>query len=48
MGVHPNGHPTERLPNNLNVSFAFVEGEALMMGMKEWPVERFSLYFSKS
>jgi cysteine desulfurase len=26
-----NGHPTERLPGTLNLSFAFVEGEALMM-----------------
>src|SRR4051812_48483679 len=26
-----NGHPTERLPGNLNLSFAYVEGEALMM-----------------
>ena len=33
--VYLNGHPTERLPNNLNVSFAFVEGESLMMGMKD-------------
>lgn len=33
--VYLNGHPTDRLPNNLNVSFAFVEGESLMMGMKE-------------
>ncbi|MEK6549467.1 MAG: aminotransferase class V-fold PLP-dependent enzyme, partial [Nitrospirota bacterium] len=24
-----NGHPTERLPHNLNISFAYVEGEAL-------------------
>lgn len=32
--VYLNGHPTQRLPNNLNVSFAFVEGESLMMGMK--------------
>ncbi len=32
--VHLNGHPTERLSNNLNVSFAFVEGESLMMGIK--------------
>jgi cysteine desulfurase len=30
-----NGHPTERLPGNLNLSFAFVEGEALLMGMKD-------------
>jgi len=33
--VYLNGHPTERLPNNLNVSFAFIEGESMMMGMKE-------------
>jgi cysteine desulfurase len=25
-----NGHPTKRIPGNLNLSFAFVEGEALM------------------
>jgi cysteine desulfurase len=25
--IYLNGHPTERLPNNLNVSFAYVEGE---------------------
>ncbi len=30
-----NGHPTERLANNLNLSFAYVEGEALMMGMRD-------------
>jgi cysteine desulfurase len=30
-----NGHPTERLPGNLNVSFAYVEGESLLMGMKD-------------
>lgn len=29
-----NGHPTERLPGNLNFSFAYVEGEALMMSMR--------------
>ncbi|MFH1262101.1 MAG: IscS subfamily cysteine desulfurase [Pseudomonadota bacterium] len=33
--VYLNGHPTERLPNNLNLSFAYVEGESLLMGMKE-------------
>jgi len=33
--VYLNGHPTERLPHNLNVSFAYVEGEALLMGVKE-------------
>jgi cysteine desulfurase len=30
-----NGHPTQRLPNNLNLSFAGVDGEALIMGMTE-------------
>jgi cysteine desulfurase len=33
--VYLNGHPTERLPHNLNISFAYVEGEALLMGVKE-------------
>ena len=28
-----NGHPDSRLPNNLNISFAYVEGEALMMAI---------------
>lgn len=26
-----NGHPTKRLPNNVNVSFAFIEGESLLI-----------------
>jgi cysteine desulfurase len=30
-----NGHPTQRLPNNINLSFAGVDGEALIMGMTE-------------
>jgi len=29
--VKLNGHPTERLPNTVNLSFAYVEGESLMM-----------------
>jgi cysteine desulfurase len=33
--VYLNGHPTERLPGNLNVSFAYVEGESLLMGMSD-------------
>ncbi|MGK0290103.1 MAG: cysteine desulfurase [bacterium] len=28
-----NGHPIKRLPGNLNISFAYVEGESLMMGL---------------
>jgi cysteine desulfurase len=30
-----NGHPTRRLPGNLNLSFAGVDGEALMMAMRD-------------
>ena len=33
--VYLNGHPTQRLPNNLNLSFAYVEGESLLMGCKD-------------
>jgi cysteine desulfurase len=33
--VRLNGHPTQRLSGNLNVSFAFVEGESLLMGLKD-------------
>lgn len=33
--VYLNGHPTGRLPNNLNLSFAYVEGESVLMGLKE-------------
>ena len=28
-----NGHPTERLPGNLNLSFGFVEAESLLMAL---------------
>lgn len=33
--VKRNGHPTERLANTSDLSFAYVEGEALMMRMKD-------------
>ncbi|WP_305044380.1 cysteine desulfurase NifS [Geoalkalibacter sp.] len=29
--VKVNGHPTQRLPNTLNVSFAYIEGESLLL-----------------
>jgi len=29
-----NGHPTQRVPQNINMSFNYVEGESLMMGIK--------------
>ncbi len=31
--VHLNGHPTKRLPNNINLSFEFVEGESILLGL---------------
>jgi cysteine desulfurase len=33
--IRLNGHPTERLPGNLNLSFAGVDGEALMMALRD-------------
>lgn len=30
-----NGHPERRLPHNLNVSFAYVEGESVLMGLNK-------------
>jgi len=32
--VFVNGHPTRRVPHNLNMSFNYVEGESLIMGIK--------------
>jgi cysteine desulfurase len=46
--VYVNGHPTERLPNNINMSFAYVEGEALMMGMRDVAVSSASACTSAS
>lgn len=43
-----NGHPTERLPGNLNLSFAYVEGEGLMMGIKDVAVSSGSACTSAS
>ena len=34
-GLHLNGHPTERLPGNLNVSFEGIDGDVLMNSLKE-------------
>src|SRR5258708_29171763 len=33
--VYINGHATQRLPGNLNISFAYVEGESLLMGIND-------------
>jgi len=43
-----NGHPTERIPNNLNVSFLYVEGESLMMGFNDIAVSSGSACTSAS
>jgi len=31
--IHLNGHPTQRLPNNVNVNIAFVEGESMCLNL---------------
>ncbi len=33
--VHLNGHPTKRQPGNLNFSFEYVEGESLILSIKD-------------
>lgn len=33
--VRLNGHPERRLPNNLNVTFRYVEGEALLVALRD-------------
>lgn len=48
VDVYLNGHPTERLPSTVNISFAYVEGEALMMGIKDVAVSSGSACTSAS
>jgi len=33
-GIHLNGHPTQRLPGNLNISVEGVDGAALLLGLQ--------------
>jgi cysteine desulfurase len=46
--IYLNGHPAKRLPGNLNVSFAYVEGESLMMALKDIAVSTGSACTSAS
>jgi cysteine desulfurase len=46
--VYVNGDLDHRVPHNLNVSFNFVEGESLIMGMKELAVSSGSACTSAS
>jgi cysteine desulfurase len=46
--VHVNGHAELRLPGNMNMSFAYVDGESLMMGLKEIAVSTGSACTSAS
>jgi len=46
--VKLNGHPEQRLPNNLNYSFAFVEGESLMLALKDFALSSGSACTSAS
>jgi cysteine desulfurase len=46
--VYVNGHETKRIPGNLNVSFPYVEGESLIMGLKDVAVSSGSACTSAS
>ncbi|MBZ5551943.1 MAG: IscS subfamily cysteine desulfurase [Acidobacteriia bacterium] len=46
--VHLNGHPEKRIPGSLNLSFEFVEGESLLMGLKDVAVSSGSACTSAS
>jgi len=37
--AHLNGHPTNRLPNNANVRFSYIEGEALILSLDDIGVQ---------
>ena len=46
--VYLNGHPAARHPGNLNLSFAYVEGESMLMGINDIAVSSGSACTSAS
>src|SRR5690606_4749063 len=46
--IHLNGHVRQRVPHNLNVSFDYVEGESLIMSLKDLAVSSGSACTSAS
>ena len=46
--VKLNGHPEQRLANNINFSFAYVEGESLMLALKDFALSSGSACTSTS
>jgi cysteine desulfurase len=46
--VYMNGHATQRVPGNANISFNFVEGESLLMSLRELAVSSGSACTSAS
>lgn len=46
--IYLNGDATQRLPGNLNISFAYVEGESMMMAIKDLAVSSGSACTSAS
>ncbi len=46
--IYLNGDAEQRLPNNMNISFAYVEGEAMMMAIKDVAVSSGSACTSAS
>jgi cysteine desulfurase len=47
-GIYVNGSMEQRLPHNLNISFAYVEGESLLMGVNDVAVSSGSACTSAS
>ena len=43
-----NGHPTQRLPGNLNVSFAYIEGGSLLLSLRDIAVSSGSACTSRT